>query len=94
MEDSNTERHWLRVRTKAYIAGTLYLSAEEHGVYLLLLMWSSRSPHGELPDDDQALARVARVSVRKWRKIKPTIFAFWGQTARGTWVPATDHVVS
>ena len=47
-----------------YLADTQHLTCSEHGAYLLLIMahWSS----GPLPDDDEQLARIARVPMEVW----------------------------
>ena len=52
----------------AYAGGTTAFDAEEHGAYLLLLMEMWRS-EGSLPDRPGYLARVARVSPRRWAKV-------------------------
>jgi uncharacterized protein YdaU (DUF1376 family) len=53
----------------AYLADTTHLSAEEHGVYLLLLMAMWRR-NGWVPEDDKDLARMCCVSRYKWALIK------------------------
>jgi uncharacterized protein YdaU (DUF1376 family) len=58
-----------------YLADTGHLSTTQHGAYLLLLMhyWRKR----ELPDDDKQLAAIAKLQLRIWLDIKPTIQAFF-----------------
>jgi len=63
--------------TSDYLADTQDLSAEEHGVYLLLLMAAWRSADCTLPDDDQRLARMAKVGTKKWRKMRPVMERFF-----------------
>lgn len=63
--------------TDAYIADTVHLTNEEHGVYLRLLMFAWRAPDCTLPDDDKRLALMVGVSPGKWEKIKPAVMAFW-----------------
>lgn len=63
--------------TDAYLADTRHLSAQEHGAYLLLLMMAWRMPDCRLPDDDTKLAKWASVDGRTWKRIKPTVMAFW-----------------
>lgn len=58
-----------------YKRDTGHLRAMEHGAYLLLMFhyWST----GGLPDNDDHLATIARLSRSEWKKIKPTIQAFF-----------------
>lgn len=55
-----------------YLGKTSRLSTEQHGAYLLILfaMWQDG---GQLPNNEKTLARVAGVSLRKWRSISPEI---------------------
>lgn len=69
--------------TDAYIADTTDLSAEEHGVYLLLLMAAWRSPDCALPDDDLRLSRMARVGSKKWQKMRPVMLRFFTVSDNG-----------
>lgn len=63
--------------TDAYLADTRHLTAQEHGAYLLLLMMAWRMPDCRLPNDDAKLAKWACVDARTWKRIKPTVMAFW-----------------
>lgn len=63
--------------TDAFIADTGHLSAQETGAYLMLLMVAWRSPDCRLADDDDKLARWARVDRRTWKRLKPTVMEFW-----------------
>ena len=58
-----------------YHRDTGHLRATEHGAYLLLMFhyWST----GRLPDNDDHLATIARLSRGEWKKIKPTLQAFF-----------------
>lgn len=61
----------------AYLADTTHLTTEEHGAYFLLILAAWRQPDCSLPNDDKKLARIACLSLRKWKSIKATIMAFW-----------------
>jgi uncharacterized protein YdaU (DUF1376 family) len=52
------------------------LSTVEHGAYLLLIMdyWTN----GSLPDDDEQLARIARMSQSEWMCVRSTLFSLFG----------------
>lgn len=58
-----------------YLADTGHLTTTQHGAYLLLLMhyWRKRS----LPENDKQLAAIAKLPLRIWLRIKPTIQAFF-----------------
>lgn len=59
-----------------YVKDTLDLTTEEHGAYFLLLisMWNAG---GELPDDPQRLAALAKVSRKRWPVLWATIGRFF-----------------
>ena len=57
-----------------YLADTLDLTTEQHGAYLLLLMTMWRHD-AKLPNDPAKLARIARVSLRRWHLV-------WGEIQR------------
>ena len=61
-----------------YLRDTGYLTLEQHGAYFMLLMrlWSAG---GTLPSDEAKLARIAGVSVKKWRPIWADLAAFFEQ---------------
>lgn len=56
----------------AHIADTGMLTLEEQGAYRLLLdhLWIKG---GTLRDDDKEIARLLRISIRRWLKIKPRL---------------------
>ncbi len=58
-----------------YMRNTGHLRAAGHGAYLMLLFhyWST----GALPDDDDQLSMITRMTPAEWRKIRPMIEAFF-----------------
>lgn len=75
--------HFMPLYPDDYLRDTTNLNAETHGAYLLLLM-TSWIRGGTLPDDDIQLASIARLSIRRWRILKPVLRAFF-QVAEGAW---------
>jgi uncharacterized protein YdaU (DUF1376 family) len=71
---------WMPLYIPDFLSDTMHLSAAETGAYLCLIMdyWL----HDGLPDDDHKLAQIARVPVRSWRTMRPTIEAFFRPTWR------------
>lgn len=71
-----SELPFMQLYVSDYLGDTRYLSCEQHGAYMLLLMtmWNA---HGSLPDDDVKLARVVCLSVKKWRSIKADVMQFF-----------------
>lgn len=59
-----------------YLADTLHLTTEQHGAYLLLLMTMWRNG-ASLPNDPAKLARVCRVSPKRWQQIWAEISEFF-----------------
>ncbi len=61
-----------------YLADAAHLSTVEHGAYLLLIMnyWQRGKP---LPDSNERLANVARLSIEGWTAIRATIAEFFVQ---------------
>jgi len=66
-----------------YIQKTLHLTTEQHGAYLLLLMalWNADA---NLPNDQAKLARIARVSPKRWPLV-------WGEIS-GFFTIADGHI--
>jgi uncharacterized protein YdaU (DUF1376 family) len=71
-----SERPFMQLYVSDFIGDTLHLSTEQIGAYLMLLMamWNAK---GKLPDDDAKLARIVRLSVKKWRSISPELMAYF-----------------
>ena len=61
----------------AFLSDTMHLNTEESGAYLLLLITAWRLPGCRLPDNDKNLAKWVRATVKRWKKLKPVVMAFW-----------------
>lgn len=59
-----------------YLGDTQHLTTEQHGAYLLLLMAMWRN-EGSLQNDPTKLARIARVSARRWHIVSVDVMAFF-----------------
>lgn len=62
--------------TDAFMGDTMHLSAEQVGVYALLLFTAWRRPDCDLPDDDKFLAKIARCGGHKWKALRPVMASF------------------
>lgn len=67
---------WMPFFVADYLRDTRHLSAAEHGAYVLLILeyWERQGP---LPDDDRALAHIARMTADEWAAARPTVTAFF-----------------
>lgn len=59
-----------------YLSDTLALTTEQHGAYLLLLMTMWRA-NGRLQNDPAKLARIARVTPKRWPQVWAAISDFF-----------------
>lgn len=73
-----SERPFMQLYVSDFIGDTLHLSPEQVGAYLLLLMamWNA---DGKLPNNEAKLARIARMSLKKWRAAAPDLMPFFEQ---------------
>ena len=59
-----------------YLGDTQHLTTEQHGAYLLILMAMWRAG-GQLPAEPARLARIARMTPARWKKIAGEVLAFF-----------------
>lgn len=71
-----SERPFMQLYVSDFLGDTLDLSTEGIGAYMLLLMamWNAG---GSLPDDDGKLARITRMSVKRWRAVAADLLNFF-----------------
>lgn len=79
-----SERPFMQLYVSDFIGDTLSLSTEQIGAYMLLLMamWNAG---GRLPADDAKLARIVRLSVKKWRAIAADLMTFFDGDDDAIW---------
>lgn len=73
-----TDSPYMPLYVADYIGDTMHLTTEQHGAYLLLLMASWRHG-GRLPNDPLKLARIAKVSPRRWHLVSPDVLEFFDE---------------
>jgi uncharacterized protein YdaU (DUF1376 family) len=73
------------VFTDALIGDTTHLSAEEFGCYFLLLCATWRNNGQPFSDNARDLARICRVTTRRWQKTMRARIAPFFNLSDGTW---------
>jgi uncharacterized protein YdaU (DUF1376 family) len=74
---------WMPLYIGDYLADTARLTTEQHGAYLLLLMDYWRS--GRLPDNDQVLAQISKLTPDAWSNAKAMLIPFFS-IEDGCWI--------
>lgn len=69
----------------ALLGDTMHLTAAEFGAYCMILFVTWNNNGVPLPDDDARLARITRLSLKAWRKARPTLAQFF-DLSNGTWL--------
>ena len=64
--------HTIQLNIEKLIGGTIGMDATEFGAYMSLIV-SCYQSQNNLPNDDKRLARMARVSPKVWKRIKPIL---------------------
>lgn len=67
---------WMPFYVTDYLGDTMHLSTTQHGAYLLLLLacWKAG---GDLPDDDEQLVSITRMTAGDWRKSSAVLRRFF-----------------
>jgi len=66
---------WMPLYIGDYLADTARLTTEQHGAYLLLLMDYWRN--GKLPDNDQILAQITKLTPDAWSNARAMLSQFF-----------------
>ncbi|SEP63616.1 Uncharacterized conserved protein YdaU, DUF1376 family [Devosia sp. YR412] len=71
-----SERPFMQLYVSDFVGDTLQLSTEQIGAYFLMLiaLWNAG---GSLPAGEVELARISRMSVKKWRAVSPELLTFF-----------------
>lgn len=75
MTKENKPDAWMPLYIGDWDGDTGHLDCEQDGAYGRLVRYYWRT--GPLPDDDNALARIVRMQVARWRKVRPTLSPFF-----------------
>ena len=84
MSEEDFDIIWFPKYIGDFTTATTHLSTEQIGAYELLLMKYYRKK-GPLPDDDNQLAAITKLSLNQWRKHRPTIEEFF-TIKGGKWI--------
>jgi len=74
---------WMPLYVADYQADTAYLTTEQHGAYLLMLMAYWRN--GPIPDNNQIIASITRQTPDAWSITRAVLEPFF-EVAGGVWV--------
>jgi uncharacterized protein YdaU (DUF1376 family) len=74
---SGTKRPWLPFHGAEFFSKANLIS-DAQGMALLRLIWSYWE-NGGLPNDDQKLARIARMTPKQWEKSREALAEFFGE---------------
>jgi uncharacterized protein YdaU (DUF1376 family) len=83
------QRPWMPFYVNDYLGDTEHLSTLQHGAYCLLLFSYWR--RGGLPDDDQQLANITKLSLDDWLIHRKVLQAFFHSGWRHQRVDAELH---
>lgn len=73
---------WMPLYVGEYLADTTNLNTEQHGAYCLMLM-AAWKKGGTLPDDDQQLAAITKLSVGRWKSHRSILVDFFSEVDGG-----------
>lgn len=73
------------VEIDSMVAHTTELTPETFGAYLLLMMAQWRNNGRPLPDKDQKLARICRLTPRRWKQVVRPAIENYFHIYNGTW---------
>lgn len=70
---------WMPLYIGDWDGDTGHLDCEQDGAYGRLIRYYWRA--GPLPNDDAALARIVRMDLRRWKKLRPVLAVFFTVSA-------------
>lgn len=73
---------WMPLYIGDWEGDTGHLDCEQDGAYMRLVRWYWRN--GPPKDDDATLARIIRMDLKRWRKVRATLAEFF-TVADGVW---------
>lgn len=83
MADTKKPNIWMPLYVADYQADTAYLTTEQHGAYLLMLMAYWRN--GPIPDNDQIIAAITRQTPDAWSITRAVLEPMF-QVSDGYWL--------
>lgn len=73
---------WMPLYVADYLKDTQHLSTQEHGAYLLLIMYAW-SHEGLLPPDEKRVARIAGLMPKEWKDSRDVLLEFFTKKTDG-----------
>lgn len=73
---------WMPLYVADYLKDTQHLSTQEHGAYLLLIMYAW-SHDGLLPGDEKRVARIAGLTPKEWKNSRDVMLEFFTKKSDG-----------
>lgn len=79
MAKKDLNAFWFPFHVMDYLGDTMHLTAEQHGAYLLLIIAAWRTDN-RLPNSDEQLQQITKLSPQQWKKSGPILRDFFHVT--------------